>query len=163
MKFASTPHRALKTGLLFLMGAGLGITLTLSVPILAEKPAPAAEPAAKLALPIKELQEFVQVYARIKQDYVEKVEDKQLIHDAINGMLTGLDPHSTYLDEDAFKELAEGTKGEFGGLGMEIGMEDGLVRVTAPIDDTPAYRAGVKPGDYIAKANEALLSTFINT
>ena len=94
------------------------------------------------------------MFGRIKSDYVEPVEDKKLITEAINGMLTGLDPHSAYLDQDAFRELQVGTQGEFGGLGIEVGMEDGFVKVVSPIDDSPASRAGVKPGDLIIKLDE---------
>src|SRR5690606_33021756 len=88
----------------------------------------------------------------IKTGYVEPVEDKRLITEAINGMLTGLDPHSAYLDQDAFKELQVGTQGEFGGLGIEVGMEEGFVKVVSPIEDTPAFRAGLKTGDLDRKS-----------
>jgi carboxyl-terminal processing protease len=94
------------------------------------------------------------VFGAIKASYVEPVEDKKLITEAISGMLTGLDPHSAYLDQDAFKELQVGTQGEFGGLGIEVGMEDGFVKVVSPIEDTPAFRAGLKPGDLIIKLDE---------
>jgi carboxyl-terminal processing protease len=94
------------------------------------------------------------VFARIKSDYVEPVEDKKLITEAINGMLTGLDPHSAYLDVEGFKDLQVGTQGEFGGLGIEVGMEDGFVKVVSPIEDTPAFKAGVKPGDLIVKLDD---------
>ena len=86
--------------------------------------------------------------------YVEPVEDKKLITHAISGMLTGLDPHSQYLDADAFKDLQVNTQGEFGGLGIEVGMEDGFVKVVSPIEDTPAYRAGIKAGDLIVKLDD---------
>ena len=105
-------------------------------------------------LPLKELQTFSEVYARIKQDYVESVDDKKLITDAIRGMLSGLDPHSAYLNEDEFTELQVGTSGEFGGLGIEVGMEDGFVKVISPIDDTPAQKAGLEPGDLIIRLDE---------
>ncbi|MEO8997569.1 MAG: S41 family peptidase [Nitrosospira sp.] len=105
-------------------------------------------------LPIEELRAFTEVFGRIKSDYVEPVEDKKLITEAINGMLTGLDPHSSYLDMDAFKELQIGTQGEFGGLGIEVSMEDGFVKVISPIEDTPAFRAGIKPGDLIIKLDD---------
>ncbi len=105
-------------------------------------------------LPLNELRTFAEVFGRIKQDYVEPVEDKKLINDAIRGMLTGLDPHSDYMNADEFKELREGTQGEFGGLGIEIGAEDGLVKVIAPIEDTPAQQAGVKSGDLIVKIDD---------
>jgi carboxyl-terminal processing protease len=91
------------------------------------------------------------VFGRIKNDYVEPVEDKKLLKEAINGMLTGLDPHSAFLDQDAYKDLQVGTQGEFGGLGIEVGSEDGFVKVVAPIEDTPAWRAGIQGGDLIIK------------
>jgi carboxyl-terminal processing protease len=105
-------------------------------------------------LPIEELRAFTEVFGAIKTNYVEPVEDKKLITEAINGMLSGLDPHSAYLDAEAFKELQVGTQGQFGGLGIEVGMEDGFVKVISPIEDTPAFRAGVKPGDLIVKLDE---------
>ena len=106
------------------------------------------------ALPLKELRTFTDVFAKIKSDYVEKVSDKELIENAIRGMLAGLDPHSAYLSPEEYKELQEGTTGEFGGLGIEVGMEDGFVKVIAPIDDTPAQRAGIKAGDLIVKLGD---------
>src|SRR6202795_3155779 len=106
-------------------------------------------------LPVEELRSFTEVFGAIKANYVEPVEDKKLITEAINGMLTGLDPHSAYLDAEAFRELQVGTQGQFGGLGIEVGMEDGFVKVISPIEDTPAYRAGIKSGDLIIKLDEA--------
>lgn len=105
-------------------------------------------------LPLAQLKKFSEVYARIKNDYVETVDDKQLITDAISGMLKGLDPHSDYLNEENFKELREGTSGEFGGLGIEVGQENGFVKVIAPIDDTPAKKAGIKSGDLIIRLDD---------
>ncbi len=105
-------------------------------------------------LPIAELQRFSEVMSRIKSDYVEEVTDEQLINDAIKGMLSGLDPHSTYLDEEAFRELQADTSGKFGGLGIEVGMENGFVKIISPIDDTPAERAGVKAGDLIIRLDD---------
>ena len=105
-------------------------------------------------LPVDELRAFTEVFGKIKSDYVEPVEDKKLINEAINGMLNGLDPHSAYLDQDAFKDLQVSTQGEFGGLGIEVGMEDGFVKVISPIEDTPAYQAGVKSGDLIIKLDD---------
>src|SRR5215210_1601552 len=105
-------------------------------------------------LPIEELRAFTEVFGAIKTNYVEPVEDKKLITEAINGMLTGLDPHSSYLDAEAFRELQVGTQGQFGGLGIEVGMEDGFVKVISPIEDTPAHKAGIKPGDLIIKLDE---------
>lgn len=128
------------------LGTVLGLTAGISVDVLAERDSP--------VLPLKELQKFSEVYGRIKQDYVEKVDDKELINDAIRGMLTGLDPHSAYLDEEEFKELQVGTSGEFGGLGIEVGMEDGFVKVISPIDDTPAKKAGLEAGDLIIRLDD---------
>jgi len=106
------------------------------------------------ALPLEDLRTFTDVYARIKQDYVTDVDDSDLLKNAIRGMLAGLDPHSSYLDEEQFRELQIGTSGEFGGLGIEVGMENGFVKVIAPIDDTPAAAAGVKAGDLIIKLDD---------
>jgi carboxyl-terminal processing protease len=103
------------------------------------------------------LRTFAEVFNAIKTGYVEPVDDKKLITHAISGMLSNLDPHSSYLDADAFKDLQVGTQGEFGGIGIEVGMEDGLVKVVSPIEDTPAYRAGVKPGDLIFKIDDTLV------
>jgi carboxyl-terminal processing protease len=105
-------------------------------------------------LPVEELRAFADVFNAIKQGYVEPVEDKELINHAISGMLSGLDPHSAYLDAEAFRELREGTQGEFGGLGIEVGMEDGFVKVVSPIEDTPAFRAGIRAGDLIIKLDD---------
>lgn len=102
-------------------------------------------------LPLDELRTFTEVFAKIKNDYVERVDDRKLLENAIRGMLEGLDPHSTYLDQDSYQELQEGTTGEFGGLGIEVGMEDGFVKVISPIDDTPAQRAGIMAGDLIIR------------
>ncbi len=105
-------------------------------------------------LPLDILKEFTDAFASIKTDYVEKVDDKTILKNAIKGMLSGLDPHSSYLDEKSFKHLKEGTTGEFGGLGIEVGMEDGLIKVISPIDDTPAQRAGIQPGDLIFRIDD---------
>ena len=106
------------------------------------------------ALPLDELRTFTEIFAKIKSDYVEPVDDKELLENAVRGMLEGLDPHSTYLDGESYKDLREGTSGEFGGLGIEVGMENGFVKVISPIDDTPAYKAGIKAGDLIIKLDE---------
>jgi len=132
---------------LIVVGATLGILISLNFSAVAEKEA--------TALPLDELRAFTEVFGRIKQDYVEPVDDKKLLTEAINGMLSGLDPHSAYLDAEAYKELQVGTQGEFGGLGIEVGMEDGFVKVVSPIVDTPAFRAGIKPGDLIVKLDES--------
>src|ERR1044071_2066830 len=130
-----------------LVGAIAGVLISLNFQAIAER-------ATRSALPIEELRPFTEVFGAIKTNYVEPVEDKKLITEAINGMLTGLDPHSSYLDAEAFKELQVGTQGQFGGLGIEVGMEDGFVKVISPIEDTPAFRAGVKPGDLIIKLDD---------
>ena len=138
--------RKVKQAGLVLMGATLGVLVSLNFSAVAQKdPGP---------LPVEDLRAFTEVFGRIKADYVEPVEDKKLISEAINGMLSGLDPHSAYLDQEAFKDLQVGTQGEFGGLGIEVGMEDGYVKVVSPIEDTPAYRAGVKAGDLIIKLDD---------
>lgn len=128
-------------------GLFFGLTLTLAHNVWAEKQQTAS-------LPLEDLRTFTDVYARIKQDYVTEVDDSELLQNAIRGMLSGLDPHSSYLDEEQFRELQIGTSGEFGGLGIEVGMENGFVKVIAPIDDTPAQRAGVKAGDLIIKLDD---------
>ncbi|CAH1211745.1 Carboxy-terminal-processing protease [Candidatus Nitrotoga sp. BS] len=137
-----------------LIGLGLiaGVLISLQLSAVADKDI--AEP-----LPIEELRAFSEVFARIKSDYVEPVTDKKLITEAITGMLTGLDPHSSYLNAEAFKELQVGTQGQFGGLGIEVGMEDGLVKVISPIEDTPAYHAGMKSGDLIIKLDDTMVKS----
>jgi len=136
-----------------LVGLGLfaGVSISLNYSAFADKETVATP------LPVEELRAFSEVFGRIKSDYVEPVTDKKLITDAIAGMLNGLDPHSAYLDADAFKELQVGTHGEFGGLGIEVGMEDGVVKVISPIEDSPAYQAGIKPGDFIIKIDDTLI------
>jgi carboxyl-terminal processing protease len=133
-------------GLIFI-GVIAGVLISLNFQAVADR-------ATRTVLPIEELRAFTEVFGAIKTNYVEPVEDKKLITEAINGMLTGLDPHSAYLDQEAFKELQVGTQGQFGGLGIEVGMEDGFVKVISPIEDTPAFKAGVKPGDLIVKLDE---------
>lgn len=119
--------------------------------------ATAGKDAAVSSLPVEELRSFADVYGAIKQGYVEPVDDKTLITHAISGMLENLDPHSAYLDAEAFKEMQVATQGEFGGLGLEVGMEDGVVKVVSPIEDTPAYRAGLKSGDLIIKLDDTFV------
>ena len=106
-------------------------------------------------LPLDDLRKFTEVFERIKRGYVEEISDQELLNKAIKGMLSGLDPHSAYLEPEAFSQLRESTSGEFGGLGIEVGMEDGFVRVIAPIDGTPAKRAGVQAGDLIVEIDGA--------
>jgi carboxyl-terminal processing protease len=97
----------------------------------------------------RQLNLFGDVFERVRADYVEEVQDEKLVEAAINGMLSSLDPHSSYLNTKSFRDMQVQTRGEFGGLGIEVTMENGLVKVVSPIDDTPAFRAGVKPGDFI--------------
>ena len=136
---------------LIIAGIVIGVAISLNYSAVAQRDGASRQ---QLPLPIEELRAFTEVFGRVKQDYVEPVEDKKLITEAINGMLTGLDPHSAYLDQEAFREMQVGTQGEFGGLGIEVGMEDGFVKVISPIDDTPASRAGVMAGDLIVKLDD---------
>jgi carboxyl-terminal processing protease len=126
-----------------------------------EAPAPAEVPATSAApvpeapgggqLPLDDLRIFVEVFERIRASYVEPVDDRQLFENAVRGMLSSLDPHSAYLDKKDFSELQDATSGEFEGIGLDVGMEEGVVKVISPIDDTPAARAGIRAGDYIIK------------
>lgn len=119
----------------------------------ADAPADAAPLAngSSAPLPLDELRTFAEVLDRVKAAYVEPVDDKTLLENAIKGMLSNLDPHSAYLGPEDFAELQESTSGEFGGLGIEVGSEDGFIKVVSPIDDTPAARAGIQPGDLIVQ------------
>ena len=105
-------------------------------------------------LPLEQLQQFAAVFGIVKTDYVEAVDEKKLITDAISGMVSSLDPHSQYFDEKTFKEFREGTTGRFVGVGIEITQEDGLVKVVSPIEGSPAYRAGLKPSDLITRIDD---------
>jgi len=129
---------------LILSGLIVGILISINLPVFADK-------TNSTTLPIDDLRTFAEVFGKIKSDYVEEIEDKKLIDEALNGMLSGLDPHSSFLNLDQTKDLQAGTAGEFGGLGIEVGMEDGFVLVISPIEDTPAYKAGLKSGDLIMK------------
>jgi len=133
------------------LGAVLGVVASLHFSAVADRQA------TSLQLPVDDLRLFSEVFGRIKTDYVEPVDDKKLLKEAINGMVTGLDPHSAFLDQDAYKDLQVGTQGEFGGLGIEVGTEDGFVKVVSPIEDTPAFRAGVQAGDLIIKLDDQSL------
>ncbi len=131
------------------MGLVLGFSFGFGSSVLAGRDE--AKPA---VLPLDELRTFSEVFEKIKGDYVETIGDKELLEHAIRGMLTGLDPHSSFLNVEEFHELQVGTTGEFGGLGIEVGMEDGFVKVVAPIDDTPAQRAGVEAGDLVIRLDD---------
>jgi carboxyl-terminal processing protease len=134
-----------KTKSLGLVGLGMvaGIAVSMQFSALAQKGA--------TPLPLEELRTLSEVFSLIKSDYVEPVDDKKLLQDAIAGMVASLDPHSTYLDKTAFKEMRESIHGKFVGIGIEVGMEDGYVKVVAPIEDSPAWRAGIKAGDLITR------------
>ncbi len=132
------------------IGCFLGIFLSTAGTVLADKDTGSQA----VTLPFEELRTFTEIFGRIKQDYVEEVSDKDLLENAIRGMLVGLDPHSSYLDAEEYQELKVGTTGRFGGLGIQVTMEDGFVKVISPIDDTPAQRAGIQSGDLIIKLDE---------
>src|SRR5438093_3497524 len=145
--------RMMRKTSLILLGAAAGIAVTL----IATQPrmvldAPRAQAAA--ADTYRQLSLFGDVFERVRADYVEKPDDGKLIESAINGMLTGLDPHSSYMDSKSFRDMQVQTRGEFGGLGIEVTMEDGLVKVVAPIDDTPAAKPGVMAGDIITHLDD---------
>jgi len=135
-----------KSAFLILMGLLAGMILSVGLDVSADKPTN--------RLPIDDLRKFASVFGTIKANYVDQVEDSELIKGAVSGMLSGLDPHSSYLDAEAFRDLQVGTQGEFGGLGIEVGTQDGLIRVVAPIEDTPAARAGMRAGDLIMKIDD---------
>ncbi len=149
----------------FLLHSCLGLALVCtSTLLLAEETTPATSPEAPKTqekkadndnrLPLEDVQRFSTAISQIKSYYVKDVNDQKLFEDAIRGMLSGLDPHSSYLDADEFKDLTESTRGEFGGLGIEVTMENGVIKVISPIDDTPASKAGVKAGDYIIRIDD---------
>ncbi|OGT91933.1 MAG: peptidase S41 [Gammaproteobacteria bacterium RIFOXYD12_FULL_61_37] len=129
-------------------------TLSLMVFTPISPAAPAVANPKDETLPVEELRAFSEIEDRIKNDYVEEVSDRKLIEHAIRGMVEGLDPHSSYLNKEEYNELQVGTSGEFGGLGIEVGMEDGFVKVISPIDDTPAQRAGLETGDLIIRLDD---------
>ena len=133
------------------LGLILGVMLAIGQGVLAERDVSRQE---TQTIPLEDIRSLSEVFGKVKQHYVEDIEDKVLLENAIRGLLTGLDPHSAYLDKDAFTELREGTSGEFGGLGIVVGMKDGFVNVISPIDDTPAERAGVKSGDLIIRLDD---------
>ena len=130
--------------LILCLGMFLGTAITMERTVFAER-------VETQPLPLDTLRIFTEVFGKVKSDYVESVGDKKLLEDAIHGMLAGLDPHSSYLNPESFKEMRIGTEGKFGGLGIEVTMENGFVKVVAPIDDTPAQRAGLKAGDLITR------------
>ncbi|HEX9802338.1 MAG TPA: S41 family peptidase, partial [Gammaproteobacteria bacterium] len=132
-------------------GMLLGVSLGIGTSVLADRE---TVNQSSVVLPLEELRTFSEVFGKVKGDYVEEVDDKVLLENAIRGMLSGLDPHSAFLDQDEFRDLQVGTSGKFGGLGIEVSMEDGFVKVVSPIDDTPAQRAGVMAGDLIIRLDD---------
>ncbi|MFU8789684.1 MAG: S41 family peptidase [Methylobacter sp.] len=135
------------------LGIMLGVFMGICGSVLAERDN-AAPPSDSEVLPYEDLRTFTEIFGRIKRDYVEPVSDKMLLEHAVRGMLSGLDPHSAYLATDEYQELKEGTTGQFGGLGIEVTMENGFIKVVSPIDDTPAQRAGIKAGDLIVRLDD---------
>jgi carboxyl-terminal processing protease len=148
-------HHAMKLAtryiLVLILGMFVGAAIILDMGVLAEREGSKDTLA---PLPLDELRTFTEVFSRIKADYVEPVSDKKLLEDAVQGMLSGLDPHSAYLDANSFKDMRVETEGKFGGLGIEVTMENGFVKVVSPIEDTPAARAGIKPGDLVIRLDE---------
>src|SRR5499427_17529 len=145
--------RMRKTSLILLgVAAGVAVTLIATQPRIVFDGARAQAAAADT---YRQLSLFGDVFERVRADYVEKPDDSKLIESAINGMLAGLDPHSSYMDSKAFREMQVQTRGEFGGLGIEVTMEDGLIKVVAPIDDMPAAKAGIMANDIITHLDDA--------
>jgi len=143
--------KKLKNAGLIGLGVVAGVAVSLQFSAMAQKQ---ADP----GLPLEELKQLADVYGLIKSDYVEAVEDKKLLTEAISGMVASLDPHSAYLDKKAYAELREGSQGKFVGLGIEIAQSDeGYIKIVAPIEDSPAYRAGIKPGDMITRLDTTSL------
>jgi carboxyl-terminal processing protease len=140
----------LKNIALIAAGLATGVFATLQLSAAAQQQAQSAA----TPLPLDQLRLFAEVFGEIKHDYVVPVDDKKLLTEAIKGMVSSLDPHSSYLDKPDYEELQEQTKGRFAGLGIEISEEDGLIKVIAPIDDTPASHAGIRPGDLITRIND---------
>lgn len=137
----------LRTSTFFIAGILIGLSLAIGHSVYALKEN-------NQSIPFEGLQAFTDVFSRIKSDYVESVDEKKLLEDAIRGMLSGLDPHSSFLDTEEFSDLRIGTTGQFGGLGIEVGMENGFIKVISPIDDTPAFRAGIQARDLIIRLDE---------
>jgi carboxyl-terminal processing protease len=142
-----------KTFFILSLGIMLGVFISVGGNVLAELNKTNTDSESE-ALPFEELRTFTEIFGRIKRDYVEPVSDKKLLEDAVRGMLSGLDPHSAYLVPEEYQELKEGTTGQFGGLGIEVTMENGFIKVVSPIDDTPAQRAGLKTGDLIIRLDD---------
>ena len=135
------------------VAAFFGFAIAIAINAVAERP---AESSGGTDIPLEELRTYSDVLDRVRSDYVDDISESQLIENSIRGMISELDPHSGYLDDEEFKSLRESTSGEFGGLGIQVGMKDGVLTVIAPIDDTPAKRAGLEAGDKIIRINDEL-------
>lgn len=142
-----------KTIFILSLGIMLGVFMGICSSVFAERDKSVSATDTE-SLPYEDLRTFTDIFGLIKRDYVESVSDKKLLEDAIRGMLSGLDPHSAYLVPEEYQELKEGTTGQFGGLGIEVTMENGFIKVVSPIDDTPAQKAGIKSGDLIIKLDD---------
>ena len=140
--------KRVRSSLILALGVVLGLLVSLGSAVLADREEQ------KVELPVQELRNFTEILERVKREYVEPVDDKKLLQSAVRGMLSGLDPHSSYLDSEEYQEMQINTSGRFGGLGIEVQMEDGFVKVVAPIDDTPAAKAGIMPGDLIIRLDD---------
>lgn len=143
-------HNTIRYAIILVMGIFVGAVITLEQRVRAEREGSAISS----KLPFDEIKTLSEVFQRVKSDYVEPVDDKKLLEDALQGMLGGLDPHSAYLDPEGYKEIRIGTEGQFGGLGIEVTMENGFVKVVTPIEDTPAAKAGLKPADLIIRLGD---------
>ena len=143
-------HNTIRYAIILVMGIFVGAVITLEHRVRAER----ENSVVSSKLPFDEIKTLSEVFQRVKSDYVEPVDDKKLLEDALQGMLGGLDPHSAYLDPEGYKEIRIGTEGQFGGLGIEVTMENGFVKVVTPIEDTPAAKAGLKPADLIIRLGD---------
>ncbi|MBO9471349.1 S41 family peptidase [Endozoicomonas sp. G2_2] len=146
-----------RSSLLIALGVVIGVIVSIGQGVWAERSDNNGDDDGDIAahgLPLEELRTFVEILNRVKQGYVEDVSDQALLENSIRGMLDGLDPHSAYLNAEEFKEISISTSGKFGGLGIEVQMQNGFVRVVAPIDDTPASKAGIQAGDLIIRIDD---------
>ena len=141
----------LKKIMLIGSGAVLGALIAVGTTVWADKDAGSVVQAEQVSLPLQELRAFVEVFERVSHDYVDEIDDKKLLEGAISGMLSNLDSHPAYLPPTDFTVMEEHTRGEFGGLGMAVGIENGYVKVISPIDDTPVQAAGNQSADLIHK------------
>ena len=148
-----TQNILMKTSVIFVLAFMCELALCADT-VKTELPTQVEEAVKAEVIPLDDIRILVEVFHKIKKDYVEPISDKDLLENAVRGMLAGLDPHSSYLDAEGYLSLQQGTTGQFGGLGIEVGREDGFLKVIAPIDDTPAQRAGVQAGDVIVRLDD---------